>query len=171
MKSFIATFMTVLLCTFSVRAEEPATSNLDSAIQLVEAMDFCEMMSRNLEEMKAAQRKQMSEMGVKITEENLKDFDRTYQMIADVMDCESMKAEMAQIYAELFTREEIDGLIAFYHSDLGKSLNRKQPEIMRRSMQISMARIQKVMPAIMQKLQQEKAVKSSQPAAPESEKD
>jgi hypothetical protein len=77
------------------------------------------------------------------------------------MDCDSMKKETAAIYAELFSEDELKGLIEFYNSDLGKKFSEKQPDLMRRSMELSMGRMQNAMPQIMQKIQQEKLEKEA----------
>ncbi|MCH7927981.1 MAG: DUF2059 domain-containing protein [Candidatus Dadabacteria bacterium] len=58
------------------------------------------------------------------------------------------------IYAETFTEEELKGAIKFYKSPIGKKFIEKQPELMRKSMQISQKQMTTLMPKI-QKLTEE----------------
>lgn len=162
-RTIILTLITLAFARLVQANEE--VSRIDLANQLVDAMEFCTMMERGFEEMKQNQIKQMQAMGNPSGSTISKDVERTFELIKEVMDCESMKAETAAIYADLFTETELKGLIDFYQSDVGKSFNKKQPEMMRRSMDVSMKRMQKVMPAIMQKVQQEKQEALKAPAA------
>jgi hypothetical protein len=151
----------------TVRSEDtasaPELSGLTvAALQLVEAMNYCDMLEGSLKEMKQAQIKQISQMTGRATPAAEREVNRTFELIAETMDCASMKLETARVYAELFTEEELRGLVEFYRSELGQSLNRKQPEIMKRSMQISMERMNKAMPMIMQKMQQERRMEAAE---------
>jgi uncharacterized protein len=153
MIKYAATIFTIVcLSVITVRA---ATTE-EIALELVDAMNYCAMLDRTLNEMKETQIKQMKGMGPRAGGDVTKDINRTYEMIAEVLDCATMKKETAAIYAGLFNVEELQGLLDFYKSDIGQKFNEKQPELMRRSMELSMGRMQKAMPAIMQKVQQEK---------------
>jgi len=166
MKQFFLFAFSFVFLTPVTRAQE-STAKLDLATQLVDAMEFCTMMDRGLDEMKNNQIRQMQAMGNNSGAAITKDVERTFELIKEVMDCETMKAETAAIYADLFSGEELQGLINFYQSEVGKSFNQKQPEMMRRSMEVSMKRMQKIMPMIMQKVQQEKQEVLKAPAVSE----
>ena len=72
-----------------------------------------------------------------------------------------MKDQYVQAYREMFTQEEIDGLIAFYQPPAGQSLVNKQPELAKRTMTI----LQQRMAPVMQRIQ-----KMSEAAASELKK-
>ncbi len=78
------------------------------------------------------------------------------------MDWDKLKPEYAQLYMETFTQEEVDGLLAFYRSPAGRAMIEKMPLLMNKSLQLSQARMQKLMPRIMSTAQQaaEEAVKT-----------
>ncbi len=61
---------------------------------------------------------------------------------------EKMKEPMLDIYMKHFSEAEVQGLIEFYSSDLGQSMIRKMPEVMRESMAISQNMMQVMMPKI-----------------------
>lgn len=145
------------------RAEDRSVK-LDLASQLLDAMDFCVMMDRGLEDMKNNQIKQIKTLGDRGGVANNHDVERTFELIREAMDCDTLKADTADIYADLFTENELRGLVDFYQSEVGKSFSLKQPEMMKRSMEVSMKRMQKIMPQIMQKVQQEKLEAQKAPA-------
>jgi len=55
--------------------------------------------------------------------------------MSEVMRSSDLRADLILAYAELFTRDELEALVEFHSSDLGRKLVEVQPEIMRRSMQ------------------------------------
>jgi hypothetical protein len=74
---------------------------------------------------------------------------------------DKVKNQYVQAYREMFTQEEIDGLIAFYQTPAGQSLVNKQPELAKRTMTI----LQQRMAPVMQRIQ-----KMSEAAASELKK-
>ena len=61
---------------------------------------------------------------------------------------DKMKEAYITLYAETFTQEELEGIIAFYKSPAGEAYVRKQPQLMQRSMELSQKLLQQVMPRI-----------------------
>ena len=43
-----------------------------------------------------------------------------------------------KVYTDTYTEEEIDGILAFYKSPVGKAFLQKMPEVMQRSMPVMM---------------------------------
>jgi hypothetical protein len=66
----------------------------------------------------------------------------------EIMSFDSMHSEYAALFAEVFTLEELKGLVAFYESPVGKSMIEKQPIIIQKAMQISQKRIAVLIPEI-----------------------
>jgi uncharacterized protein len=62
----------------------------------------------------------------------------------------SLKPQFVQLYVETFEQDEIDGLIAFYRSPAGEAFVNKMPVVMQKSMQISQAQLQQVLPRMRQ---------------------
>ena len=60
-----------------------------------------------------------------------------------------LKPDFAAIYAETFTQQEIDGLIAFYQGPVGSAFINKQPQLTQRSMQLMQQRMGPVMQKVM----------------------
>jgi hypothetical protein len=59
------------------------------------------------------------------------------------------------VYAQTFTVEELEGLIAFYQSPIGRKFLEKQPQLMNATMLRTAELIQGVMPEIQRKMQEQ----------------
>ncbi|MCF6179500.1 MAG: DUF2059 domain-containing protein [Geopsychrobacter sp.] len=61
---------------------------------------------------------------------------------------DSLKEEYIQLYTETFTEEELQGIIDFSKSPLGKKMAEKSPILMQKSMEIGRQHAQQVMPQV-----------------------
>jgi len=77
-----------------------------------------------------------------------------YDLIAKEMDWNTVKKDYAALYASTFTEEELQGVIDFYKSPAGKSFVAKQPELMKKSMELNQAKMSAIMPQIQQMIMQ-----------------
>lgn len=59
-----------------------------------------------------------------------------------------LREPMVQIYAKHYTEAEVQGLIAFYESPLGRSMVAKTPAVMQDSAAVTQAMMQRVMPRL-----------------------
>lgn len=64
------------------------------------------------------------------------------------MSWQKMKGMFIDIYASVFTKEELDGVIAFYESPAGQKFVAKQPELTLVTMQKMQALMAEIMPEI-----------------------
>ena len=60
-----------------------------------------------------------------------------------------LRPGFAQVYNETFTQAEVDGLITFYQTPIGKALVQKTPQLAQRSMMMMQQRV----PQLMQRIQ------------------
>lgn len=58
---------------------------------------------------------------------------------------EEVRRDVAAVYADVFTQQELEELTKFFTSDLGKKMLDRTPEVMQRAAQASQARTQPVM--------------------------
>lgn len=68
---------------------------------------------------------------------------------------ETIKGDVIKIYRDQFSQEEVDGMVAFYESPVGKSVAGKLPQVMEKSMALSMERMADIQPKLMAALQEE----------------
>ncbi|NJK92969.1 MAG: DUF2059 domain-containing protein [Blastochloris sp.] len=74
---------------------------------------------------------------------------RMATIIKEEMSWDKMKDFYIQVYAENFTQEEIDGMIAFYDSPIGKAVTAKMPQVTIKSM----TQMQQRMGPLMERIQ------------------
>src|SRR5690348_9956715 len=59
------------------------------------------------------------------------------EKVAAVFGSEEMKVDVASVYAEVFSEDELKEIIGFYQSPLGRKLLDRMPDLMQKSMQIT----------------------------------
>ena len=59
-----------------------------------------------------------------------------FETFRQELDVDALMAQMIPIYAKHYTDKDLDGLIKFYESDLGKKMTLTLPAIMQESMQL-----------------------------------
>jgi len=62
----------------------------------------------------------------------------------------AMQPEFANLYAKLFTEEQMDGIIAFYKSPAGLALMEKMPDLNQQATQLLQARMAELEPQVKQ---------------------
>jgi hypothetical protein len=71
-------------------------------------------------------------------------------VITAAINPEQMKKDMAQIYSETFTKEELSAVAAFHQTPAGKTMIERQPAIQQRMQELMMPRMAEAMPKIKQ---------------------
>jgi len=69
-------------------------------------------------------------------------------LISDRVSWEKMKPAMAELYAETFSEEEIDGMLSFYKSPAGQAMLTKMPSLMAKTMGLAQEQMSDIIPAI-----------------------
>jgi len=70
------------------------------------------------------------------------------QATFDTLQSDEFKVDIAAIYAEVFSEDELHQIIDFYHSPLGAKLLDRMPQLMQKSMQVTQERMKLLMPDI-----------------------
>jgi hypothetical protein len=91
---------------------------------------------------------------------------QTMKSVFDAMTWEKMRPMYVSIYAETFTPEELQGLIAFYKTPVGQKWIEKQPQLQTEIMLKSQAMIKDLMPSLMKSFPIPAAAGSSTPVQP-----
>jgi len=66
----------------------------------------------------------------------------------EIMSFDNMHHEIVGLFTDVYTVEELNGMISFYESPVGRRVIEKQPLIMNRAMQISQKRMNVLFPEI-----------------------
>lgn len=131
-----------------------AKATLADAEEVLRKMDFERMMTRMLDQQKAAMANMTRQMsqgagGNAVAREDMAAFQKkTMDMIFEAMNFPEMKNDMAKVYSETFTRDELRGLSDFYSTPAGQAMVEKQPEIAQKLNEMMMPRMMAAMPKI-----------------------
>lgn len=79
---------------------------------------------------------------------------RMAKIIREEVTWEKMKPQLMVVYRDIFTQEEINGLIDFYKTPTGQTMTRKMPQVLQKSVQISQNMMMQVMPKMQQLMQE-----------------
>jgi uncharacterized protein len=132
------------------------------AEELLGSMQMQKTIEKSFEAVKQMVPMQMQKMGVSGASEDeaQKVVQQTMDVVMAEMSWDKLKGSYVAIYAETFTADELKGILAFYKSPIGQKLIEKQPEVARRTMQISQQQMMTIMPKIQQIAKQAAAAKA-----------
>lgn len=138
----------IALITFGANANEKASKqSVERLLELTEVSKVVDSIYGQMGGMFTNMGKQMG-----ISQEEMPQFNKYMQKLTELlkqeMSWDTMKQPTMDIYAKHFSQNEINGLIKFYESDIGKSMTSKMPLIMQDSMVMSQNMMMKVMPKI-----------------------
>jgi hypothetical protein len=119
---------------------------------------FKNMINAQIQKMKAA-----AGTGAKASEAS-KRTDKIMDLLEQEFQWDKVKDEYITLYAKTFSAEELKSIIAFYKTPAGQAFVKKQPELMKRSMELTEKRIKDVLPKI--QAMAKEAAKSVRPSGP-----
>ena len=73
---------------------------------------------------------------------------RANQALDSTIGWEKIKPEMVKLYTDNFTEDELEGLIKFYQSDLGKKMIATLPRLSAQSAQLTQAKLEQAVPKV-----------------------
>ena len=152
--------LAVLTFCLSAQAAPPSDQSVNQLLQLTKVD---RQMDSVLAQMEGAMKASLQRLtkGRPLSAEEQATLDKQQAKMSAIMKEElswdKVKDQYVQAYREMFSQEEIDGLIAFYQTPVGQSLMNKQPELTNRTMAILQQRMAPVMQRI-QKMSEEAAL-------------
>jgi uncharacterized protein len=130
--------------------EDHASHRLDLAIELLAQLDMDRMMDGMQGQMEAVLREQLATVAdCEAMQPAVEAFaSEAGAVIVSGLKSDLLMPEIAQLYAEVFDEQELQGLLDFYRSPLGEKMMAKMPELMERSMTLAQAQMGDVMAQI-----------------------
>ena len=125
----------ILLCCSSPMLADEASkkAKVEEILQLTHAD---RMLMQSMAQARNMELEQLRKMG--IPPEDRARYDpvqrKTMALLAERLSYEKAKPLYVQLYSDLFTEEEIDGILTFYRSPAGKAIIEKMPLMMQRLM-------------------------------------
>jgi hypothetical protein len=146
------------------------------ADRVLQKMHFSEMITKTFEQQKKMMADMMARQATKLpagtTKEEMAAFQaKVLDKIFGQFQGSDMEKDVAQIYSNVFTPDELSGLSDFYDTPTGQSYIAKQPEVQQQLMQVLMPRMQGMQSQIQQmtsefRAQQAAKAAAAAPAAP-----
>ena len=152
--------LAVLTFCLSTQAAPPSDQSVNQLLQLTKVD---RQMDSVLAQMEGAMKASLQRLtkGRPLSAEEQATLDQQQAKMSAILKEElswdKVKDQYVRAYREMFSQEEIDGLIAFYQTPAGQSLVSKQPELAKRTMAILQQRMAPVMQRI-QKISEETAL-------------
>lgn len=134
----------------------PAKATVADAEAVLNKMHFEEMLERSLVRQKKMIAAQFERVSEQFTRQGADPADaaefqkKMTEEVLSVLDGKALKSEVARIYSDVFTRQELDQIAAFYSTPLGEMLNSKQPEVQDRLGAVIQGKMGEVMPRVQQ---------------------
>lgn len=134
----------------------PLRATVADAEAVLNAMKFEEMMEKTMAGVRKQQAAMVDRMTAQMTpqggdREAISGFQkRVMDEMMSALNFSEMKGEMAKVYSEIFTKDQLSALGAFYQSPAGQALSEKQPEVAEKMNALMMPRMMAVMPKMQQ---------------------
>jgi uncharacterized protein len=149
----------VTLMSDAAIASAPAAKipgTIADATAVLNAMNFEKMMDRTMAGVKKQQAAMMEKMtgqmaGPAADREAVVAFQK--KIVDEMMSAMSgadMKDDVAKVYSEIFTKDELQNLAGFFNSPIGQAYADKQPIIAEKMNEVMMPRMMAVMPKVQQ---------------------
>jgi hypothetical protein len=155
-KGWTAIGAAIVLTAGLAAAGEATDTSRALAERLLDAMQMRRTMEEQFDVMRKAQVDAIGQLmqGKGASPEATKRFQAMQgammKLIQEELTWASMQPEFVAAYAATFTEDELRGLIAFYQSPVGRTFVAKTPELTERTMAISSARVQALLPRFQQ---------------------
>lgn len=143
------------------------------ASELLQTMQVDKALNQSFDAMKEMQKQAVMKLAKNPESQALalEAQDKMMDLMKKEMSWENLKPDFEKLYAETYSAEELDGLLKFYQSPLGKKFIEKQPEMQRKTMLMMQQLMMRIMPkiqALTLELQQKAKAAAKKAAPPES---
>jgi hypothetical protein len=130
-------------------------ATVEDADRVLKKMHFSEMFAKMIDQQKQAMAKMFMQQNGKLppntTREEMAAFQsKVLDKVFSQMAGPDMENAVAQVYSNVFTPDELNGLAEFYDTPTGQALIAKQPEAQQQMMQVMMPKIMAMQPEIQQ---------------------
>jgi uncharacterized protein len=151
MKKYVLAVLLPLLFPLLISADDKlARPDIDELLVLIRTEKMSESAAEQMKSMMGGVAKQTN-----ASPEGKAMQDKMFALIESEMSRNKVKMEYAKIYAEVFTPEEVKGLVAFYKSPAGQAFLDKQPLLMQKTMAMAQNRMMQVMPKVQEMIKQQ----------------
>ena len=144
----LGTFLALSVALISARAQENTkTAKIEELLQLTNAEAMSQQMYGQIRTMTTRQIDTMggSEEAKAAAAQTI---DKVMSQLQERLSWSRMKPEFIRLYDEVYSDEEITGILAFYKSAAGQAFVKKMPILITKSMEISQRQMADLMPEL-----------------------
>jgi uncharacterized protein len=174
MNKFLAPALLAIALALPCRAAAPSPESIDRLLEASKVADSLKVISANLDSMIQKTVARVTN-GQKLTDADRKVLDtmraEVMKDVAAELNWTEIRKMLVEVYSATFDQQEIDGLVAFYESPVGKAYAAKQPELAQRQNELVQQRMIPIMAKVRAEVtgaleQIQAAHDASAPAAP-----
>jgi len=130
----ITMLVLILIPIFVVADEASKTAKVEQLMQLSNAEQAIKVVFEQMKSAQIAQLRKNVDVPTQDTSAAEEIQTRIMDLIASNMSFEKLKPTMIKAYMDVFTEDEIDGILGFYQSPAGRAMLEKSPQVMIRMM-------------------------------------
>jgi hypothetical protein len=148
-KLLIVTLLLALIApTLSFAADDTALRSKIEEMLIMTKMD--KMMEPMYAQLESMLQSQVAQMGISEEQEPIvnKYNSQMFDLLRSEMSWENMRDQYIDLYAKVYTIDEIETITAFYSSEIGQKMLDKMPQLMQESMSIAHTSLQTLYPKI-----------------------
>lgn len=147
MKRLILTLCLTLACGTAYSGEKEHRAMAEELIKITGGDKIVDSMKGQLE---MVFRQIIDQMNIQEADKpKLEKYTQRFETIMkEDMNWAKSKAQYLDLYTATFTEKELNALVDFYKSDLGKKVTEKMPELMQKSMMVARTHMDTVIPKL-----------------------
>lgn len=132
-------------------AETPSEKSLTKLLEVTKTQQFLEQSIQDIDTtLQSSMRRAL--LGKAPTQDQVAiaqdTRDQIFAVLKEELSWERMKKDLMSVYAETFTQEEVDGILAFYETKAGKALLNKIPTVIDKNKVLVQERLVAIRPLI-----------------------
>lgn len=134
----------------------PMPATIADAEAVLNKMHFDEMLERTLTQQKKMVAGQFQQLATRMTSQGVDPAEaatfqkRVTDEVFAIFDPKQLKSDVSRIYSEVFSKQELDQLGAFFTTPLGEMLSLRQPVVQEKLGTVVQGRMAEIMPRVQQ---------------------
>lgn len=118
--------------------------------ELMKVTKVEEQMQRSMQMVKQMQKDMISKMTKNIPDREaaIKVQQKSFDLVMKELSWEKLQGAFIKVYAEVFTKKELQAMVTFYRSELGQTIINKMPLLQQKLMPVMQQKIMKLIPKL-----------------------
>jgi uncharacterized protein len=131
-------------------ADVKVSDNTALVKELMKVTKVEEQMQRSMQMVKQMQKNMISKMTKNIADREaaIRVQQKSFDLVMKELSWEKLQGEFIKVYAEVFTAKELQGMVTFYRSELGRTIINKMPLLQQKLMPVMQQKMMKIIPKL-----------------------